>query len=1350
MITTVTDYRTLIPYVPNVIARWYTDAPTGSVHTVTDHQGTLICIDASGFTALTRHFSALGKEGPEILTSVLNTFFGAMTYVAFQHGGDILKFAGDALWVFFPDDFRPSSFLAGLLAELDKVNSHPDLSENLRLSVHIGAEYGTFHLASLGDPNVRLDAEPFGGLVETVFLACDGAAHNAMLIGPVLAQRCVDSRGSANRKQGLFPVTPHLDVEGIRTKRPTTEPRIVNPSSLVSYVPAELVQRMTSAVSASPLQSEYRDVIVLFGNFEYEYKDEGYWQSSAFACLNEVLKEAFVRIRNVGGSIARIDPYLGGHKLLVLFGAPARGEDDELAALACARHLLDLTDPHFRMRIGLAVGELFCGDVGSFRRREYTVMGDSVNRAVRLMSKAGWNEILLDGELRRRLPGEVTTEETSLQLKGIGNSVICHRLTGVVNSDRVSESVAEVIGQKKKLASLRAFWRDTRQGAGHVIVICGDAGTGKTTLTRRFLAGLGTSEGVIITGRSSLLFGRGWLARKALTALCEMQQDHRVNLAQFASKIVEPHWLPLLNEVLDKTTEDNEWTVGLTAELRTAKTQRLFASLLEAILTSPCALILDDFDRADDYSKSLLLSLEHTMPSLPLLLILVTRELTTAVTSSYPSAKPLKVVSPDDREWRDFFEQKFEDGKRERELFECLLESSKCNPQHIHGFLQGLLERQLLAPNRVSGRWELEAAAARIPVPKDLADVHLSRFDELEEIQRVILKSGSVFGDQFSARVIAETIPDLKSETIQGHLDSLEEAGILVRSSDRRDFGFTHSSMRDAIYACLPEAQLRELHMRYATLLEPRYAGHRPDIPAYHFYRASSWKQAFTYSMAAALAAIKVNSLTESSEFFSHARDALDALGTDEMPPDQVFEFYRELGHFLILEGRYQEAYQVFREWRRFGKRKGNGDESVSASIETAHLMWIQSRYSRSRQFLQKILGSEAIRGNRAKTAKAYSVLAELERRSGQFKKAQDCCQAAIQLAEGINDLQSLSDAHNKLGLALWGEGRLAEAARNFEISLQLAEDRSSIYSQAQTLNNLGIVSYTLGKFLDADRTMIKALDIFRNIGDRRHQAYASGNLANISRILGKLARAEELLLQADAIFEKLGDEHAHQYTVGNLGDLDLVRGRLDVAERRFTDVAAFAQSVGDRELAAECEVRFGDLAFFRADLQDAESRYNRAVNMAKTIGSTEYYLRGCIGLARVHIARRNGTKARDLIDVIKEAAAPENAILVKNEATFLEGELGRIGGDPNRAATCFHQVLKYADDQQIFELALKSAVRLYEVDESSKDSTSRFLHKLIKMFTESNGPIVWQELLDSSYFVHFSGPLRQVVNTKQ
>ncbi|MEA2030601.1 MAG: tetratricopeptide repeat protein, partial [candidate division Zixibacteria bacterium] len=1066
-----------------------------------------------------------------------------------------------------------------------------------------------------------------------------------------------------------------------------------------------------------------------------------------------VLKDGFEIIRRLNGSVARIDPFKSGHKLLVLFGAPVKQENDKLNALLCATQLLALSNSKFRIRIGLAAGPLFCGDVGATNRHEYTVMGDSVNLAARLMSKAAWDEILIDAVLRDSLPAEVLTEPTTLALKGIGNEVTCHKFVNISEYTNTDNGTKEIVGQKLPLERLTAVWNKIKAGSRQIVVLTGDAGVGKSALLRSFLQTNDPANCVKIECKNSILFGRGWLIRNLLQQLFEINpRTGAEDIIEFVGKTIDNKWLPLIQEILQRNSVDNVWTKGLTYELRLAKTRELFVQLVKALVTSPQSLVIDDFDRADEYSRSLIFSLKDTPDNLPLMLIAVAREEQASLFVSDNSTHftEITVKVPSNDEWWDFFSEQFENGKREKELFTRILTVSKGNPQFITGFISHCTSTGQLVQNEISDKWEMFGLELQITIPENLANLQLAVFDNLQETQRYALKCTAVAVADFSPESISTIASKLNLSTIYSIFKDMVKQGVLYSNSSNSKFNFVHPSMRNTIYECLPESQLRDLHYKYGATLEQSDDPPKYDSLAFHFYRARSLEKGFSYSLKAAQESYKIHSLTECSVFFKQCMELLKDTTEIDIDIQQKLDFYKSYSEFLILEGRYSDAYRIFNVWRHLGKAERLDNECLRAATETARLLWQQTKYSRSRFFLDRVLACKDALEDREIAAKAYSVMAELERRVGEFKKAQQWSSKSVEIAVKSSDYQGISDGYNNLGLALWGEGKLAEAVECYQKSLELSKNHSGMYGQAKISNNLAIIQWELGQFIGAESLMAKAIRVFRDIGDRRNEAYASGNLAGLYRITGKLVKAEELFSRADLIFKRLDDLHAHHYTVGNLGDIDIIRGNLSSAESRYTEALEFARSVGDKELEAECNVRFGELSFFRKKVSESKTRYEQAIKMAEGIGSAEFTIRGKIGLARLCIGQKNYEKALVLIDAILEQASDNNAVISENEAVFLKGEFYRIRNQAEKAVASYNQVLEYARHQHVFELTLKSAVRLYELDTSARESSSEVLLQLAKEFCEKNGPKAWNRLLDSAYFSYFSTTIYEMLSSKQ
>ncbi len=188
------------------------------------------------------------------------------------------------------------------------------------------------------------------------------------------------------------------------------------------YLSPTVVDRMLATGQRPALGGERREVTVLVSDIAgYTTMSERMPPERMVDLLNRYLTSAATAVERHGGFV---DKFMGDG-MLAVFGAPLADPDHARHAVAAARELLRLTgtDPElvggapFRTRIGIATGPVVIGNVGSEKRLNYTVIGDTVNLAARL-----------EGENKRHGTSILVSEETA-RLAGLDSFDLVDRVT---------------------------------------------------------------------------------------------------------------------------------------------------------------------------------------------------------------------------------------------------------------------------------------------------------------------------------------------------------------------------------------------------------------------------------------------------------------------------------------------------------------------------------------------------------------------------------------------------------------------------------------------------------------------------------------------------------------------------------------------------------------------------------------------------------------------------------------------------------------------------------------------------------------------------------------------------------
>jgi len=195
---------------------------------------------------------------------------------------------------------------------------------------------------------------------------------------------------------------------------------------------------------------EVKDVSILFADIVgFTSMSEKMSPAAVALLLNDYLSRMTDIIFKYDGTL---DKYIGD-AIMAVFGAPLDMEDHALravkAGLEMQERLAEFNSerkegPHLRIRIGINSGKAVAGEIGSINKKEYTVLGDTVNTASRLESSVAKPGMVVIGENTHNLVIDQFEEKSmgSFTLKGKEREVSVFEVTGLARAGAMAPKAA--------------------------------------------------------------------------------------------------------------------------------------------------------------------------------------------------------------------------------------------------------------------------------------------------------------------------------------------------------------------------------------------------------------------------------------------------------------------------------------------------------------------------------------------------------------------------------------------------------------------------------------------------------------------------------------------------------------------------------------------------------------------------------------------------------------------------------------------------------------------------------------------------------------------------------------------
>ncbi|MBI5495749.1 MAG: AAA family ATPase [Deltaproteobacteria bacterium] len=1189
-----------LPYLPRLVVEHHV-ARAGLEPGAAEQrfQGAVMLADISGFTRLAERLARGGAAaGAERLTTILNTHFGAFIDILLARGGDVVKFAGDALVVAFPVGADTLAAAAARAVDaglrMQEWLSGREAPDGERLAVKISLAGGEVRLAHIGGIRGRWDLLVTGPPLKEIATFSGAVEPGQVVIGPGLAPWLTGTRlapgpGDARVVLGQDAVPP-------AALPPELEVGPAAERALRGYVGESVLARLDAGLPG--WVGELRTVSVLFINFPNATHE------TPLVRADIIMRGIQAQVDRTEGTVNKISVDEKGVSMVVAWGLPPLAhEDDAERAVRCALALQDVMRRHqVRHAMGIATGHAFCGVVGSTRRREYTVMGDVVNLAARLMQAAP-EDILCDGVTAAYAGARVRLLDLPpVKVKGKAEPIAVWRPQAEVTRHVIATAL--MVGREREREALREVVTAALEGrAQGPVVLEGDAGLGKSRLVGWLLERARAAGLPCLVGAADAVERHAphhaW--RPVLREVLQIPSgaSAEVRRARVLEWVAGDAWaverVPLLGPVLAVDLPDTPITAAMSVEARSHSTREMLLGVVRrACRRSPMLLVLEDAHWLDSASWELAMRVHGALPQVQL--VVATRPPGTPAPAELRAllgeagAVHLVLDALGAAETRELVGQRLACRSIGDDVLGAVMQRSAGHPFFSEEVALALRDAGALVME--DGVCHLAAHGDdALALPRTVQGVITARVDRLPEEQQLVLKVASAVGRVFDADTVGDLLPPATGRArLEEHVAGLREAGLIVAEGDAGagTHAFRHALVHQAVYEQMLVSQRRELHRAVGERVLAHLAdGAAPPhaLLAFHFGRAGDAPRATLHLGHAAQVSLLAGAYRETLGFLDEA-EALSPPTTTPGRPEHA-RWARLRGEALLNLGAIEQARDhLERALRLMGHRVPRSTPATTLAVLGATAVHLARRLVRPAEnnAARLAVRMEAARAferlgpvcfflndpahtlhatlaclNLADTgvdsgelARAYGNMAVGTSLLGPGAIPRDFLRRAAAVAARVEDRAARGWVKLTASLVLLGWGELARAEA-------LARDGDDLYRALGDVRRCDEATTVLIASLTARGALPEALDIARRTldagtrrGDVHTRAGAGSLVAAVLQRAGRQAEARAIVETAIACAQEAHVEAEHLHGLGiralcraHAGD---VRGAVDDA----------------------------------------------------------------------------------------------------------------------------------------------------------------------------------------------------------
>ncbi len=908
----------------------------------------------------------------------------------------------------------------------------------------------------------------------------------------------------------------------------------------------------------------------------------------------------------------------------------------------------------------------------------------------------------------------------------------------VVLSPRpIAAREVQLVNRVEEMSILRETVDRAVRGEGGLVFLYGEAGIGKTRLTRELGAYARLRGMRVLYGRCPALFRMDGVPPYVLWSEvikdylqdCTPEQLYRV-IGFYPGEVCK-----LVPEIKQKLGAIPQ-SLPISPE---HERDRLFEAVSQFVINiskeAPLLVVLDDLQWTDQTSLLLLHYLARGVYREPLLLLGAYRD--TDIDDRHPLSPVLTELNRERllqsvllkrmslTDASEMIKQILEQEDVPKEFCELVYEKTRGNPFFIEEVIKSLKEEEVIY--REEDKWKFKEVS-RIKFPKTVESVIKTRISRLDDECQKVLTMASFVGNDFAFDAICG-VTGIEEDKLLELMEKMLKTGLVKERVIRGEgvYSFADVIVRDVVHEEVSLLRHMKLHSIVGCALEKAYAKkieeHLGEL-AYHFLESGDKDKALDYFLKAGEKAQKVYAHNEAFSYLHHALELLEEKGDNI---EQKVRIIERLGELEMWMGKADQGFEYWDKALALWNQLEDKKNIARLHVKMASWIWqatgerdLASEHHRT---ALEILEKEP---ESVELASLYEDISHMLWRTGSAE-ALSWAQKAFGLAKRLGDPQVLAACYSDLGTLSLKSGEREKASEYYEQGLKIALENKVAGYAITFYNNLSSLYWSAGEFQKMFETAQKGSEFAKKVGSLYGLAWIDSMLAMSYVCMGELQKAVSIHEEILALAKRIKYTVQISGALSGLGWCYQILGEWDKSLQYLTEALDIASKIGEYQFSGVATLLLGELFMEMEDYGETEKYLKESASIYESAEETDMPLIFVFpDLSELYLKKGEVEKAKELIEKIYEQATRAKDRLVTPHAEMLKAMLFREQKDWEQSIQHFEKSLqgyKSLNAQkwyviQFAELLYEYGLMyLYRNEEGDKEEAYSLLNQALEIY---------------------------------